>query len=119
MVGGLWPAAGQSPERGGRCERGSHCKWNGRDERSDPIGTVDLELAAGWHCKRGSLVTNLGGVCMQWGEGIHKDLIVQAIPWQVCILPSSLAEQGVVLNGCLRCELPEKHCHEGLIFHQG
>ena len=55
---------------------------------------------------------------MSWGDGVHKDLIVQAIPWPVCILPSSLVEQAVVLNACLRCELPEKHCHEGLgIMH--
>ena len=46
MVGVLRPAAGQSPERDG------HCEQNGRDERSDPVGTVDPELAAGWHHER-------------------------------------------------------------------
>ena len=52
---------------------------------------------------------------MSWDDGIHKDLIAQTIPWQVCILPSSLAEQAVVLNARLRCVLLEKHCHDGLI----
>ena len=42
-VDGLLPAAGQSPERGG------HCARNDRDERSDPVETVDLALTAGWH----------------------------------------------------------------------
>ena len=39
----LLPAAGQNPKRAGHYER------NGRDEKSDPIETVDLELTAGWH----------------------------------------------------------------------
>ena len=66
-------------------------------------------MAVGWHHDR----------CMRWGEGIHENLIVQAIPWQACIPPRSLAEQAVVLDACPRCELPEQHCHEGLVFHQG
>ena len=64
-------------------------------------------------------ITNVWGRCMRWGEGIHENLIVQATPWQVCIPPSSLAEQVMILNACLRCELPEKHCREGLVFYQG
>ena len=48
-VDGLLPAAGQSPDRGGRHERGGHCARNNRDERSDPVETVDLALTAGWH----------------------------------------------------------------------
>ena len=39
------------PAWGGRCKRGGHCKWNGKDERSDPVGTPDLELTAGMHRK--------------------------------------------------------------------
>ena len=52
MVGVFRPAAGQSPKRGGRCKRGGHCKRNNQDERSDPVGTVNLELDAGWHHER-------------------------------------------------------------------
>ena len=49
VVDGLLPAAGQSPERDGRRERGGHYARNDRDEKSDPVETVDLALIAGWH----------------------------------------------------------------------
>ena len=84
-----------------------------------PLELSILSWLLGGITKGRSLVADLRGVCMRWGEGIYEDFIVQAIPWQVCILPSSLAEQAVILDACLRCELPEKHCHEGLLFHQG
>ena len=94
---------------------------NGMERRrSDPVGTADLQLTAGWRRKRAKFGhKSRGGMCMSWAEGIHEQLIVQAIPWEVCILPSSLVEQAVVHNARLRCVLPDKHCHEGLILHQG
>ena len=118
-VGVLQLAVGQNPEQGGRCERGVTA--NGMVEMR---GMLPLELSIlSWLLdgitKGQRLVPDLRGRCMRWGKGIHENLIVQAIPWQACIPPRSLAEQAVVLDACPRCELPEKHCHEGLVFHQG
>ena len=57
-------------------------------------GVILLELSIlSWMLdgitKGRSLVTDFWGVCMCWGEGIHKDLIVQAIPCRYASCPAA------------------------------
>ena len=58
MDGGLQPAAGQIPKRGGWCD----C----RNERSDLVGTADLDLTAVWHHE--------GGKCGHGHQGCVHEL---------------------------------------------
>ena len=96
-------------------------EWQRREKLSHSMCSImdQQTWLEAWNRYASARIAYDPDMCMSWGKGIHKDLIVQAIRWQVCILPSSLAEQAVVLNACPRCVLPEKHCHEGLVLDQG
>ena len=60
----LRPGAGQNPKQGAQCKRGGHCERNSQDKMSAPIGTVNLQLAAGWHHKRAKFGHRpQGGAC--------------------------------------------------------